>query len=128
MRAYWTLLLAPLVLAGCAAGPTGTPAPADPEGTGAVKSRAAGDREAEVRSGLAKLPPEDRKLAGQQKFCAVRGDSLLGLMGRPHKVTVRGEPVFLCCKGCEDKALADPEATLARAKALRAKAAGQTLD
>ncbi|MFO0842303.1 MAG: hypothetical protein U0797_07865 [Gemmataceae bacterium] len=123
MRAFWTLLLAPLVAAGCAGGPTGTPGPANREGAGAVKSATTADREAEVRAGLAKLPPEDRKLAEQQKFCAARGDSRLGLMGPPHKVTVKGEPFFLCCKGCEDKALSDPEATLARAKELRAKSA-----
>jgi len=42
-------------------------------------------------------------------------------MGVPVKVMVKDQPVFLCCKGCQKEALADPDKTLARVKELRAK-------
>jgi hypothetical protein len=34
---------------------------------------------------------------------------------------VKDQPVFLCCKGCQKKALADPDKTLAKVKELRDK-------
>jgi len=37
-------------------------------------------------------------------------------MGPPIKVVIEGQPVFLCCGGCKTKALAEPEATLAKAR------------
>ena len=43
-------------------------------------------------------------------------------MGPPLKVTVKDQPVFLCCKGCQKKALADPDKTLAAVAELKAKA------
>jgi hypothetical protein len=79
--------------------------------------------EEEIRANLGKLTPEDRTLAEAQKFCAVNTDSRLGgeTMGKPYKVILEGEPVFLCCKGCEKEAKAHPQATVARAKELREK-------
>jgi hypothetical protein len=44
-------------------------------------------------------------------------------MGKPAKVVVKGEPVFLCCPGCREKAERSPEQTLARAKELKAEKA-----
>jgi hypothetical protein len=44
-------------------------------------------------------------------------------MGKPFKVLVKGQPVFLCCDGCRKKALAEPDETLARVQELKAKAA-----
>ena len=49
---------------------------------------------------MAKLSPEDRKLAMAEVFCAIDPDSPLGSMGTIYKVTVKGQPIFLCCKGC----------------------------
>jgi hypothetical protein len=77
--------------------------------------------EAEVQANLAKLSPEDQKLAEEQRFCAVLKDSRLGSMGVPVKITVKDEPVFLCCKGCTKKARSNPDQTLAKAKELKAK-------
>src|SRR4051812_32238730 len=72
------------------------PAAADSKDAG----KAASDKEAaEIRESLAKLSAEDRKLAEAQKWCAIEDESRLGSMGVPMKILVKGEPVFLCCKG-----------------------------
>ena len=73
----------------------------------------------EVAASLAELSAEDRSLAIAQKFCAVETENLLGKMGAPVKLMIEGEPVFLCCEGCEKEALADPAKTLASAKRLK---------
>jgi uncharacterized protein (TIGR03000 family) len=79
------------------------------------------DAEAEIKANLDKLEPEDRKLAEAQVFCAVQEGNPLGAMGVPVKVLVKGQPVFLCCKGCAEKARNNPEQTLATVKELRAR-------
>jgi hypothetical protein len=71
-----------------------------------------------VAAGLAKLSPEDRKLAETQRFCAVEEENLLGSMGKPVKLVIEGQPVFLCCAGCQDAAKADPKKTLAKVQEL----------
>jgi membrane fusion protein, copper/silver efflux system len=76
--------------------------------------------EQKITAALAQLAPADRELAASQRFCAVIEKSRLGSMGPPVRVVLNGEPVFLCCKGCEQAAKADPQGTLARAKQLRA--------
>jgi len=76
--------------------------------------------DAEVTEALASLSDGDRALAQSQKFCAVQTDSLLGSMGTPIKIDIKGQPVFLCCKGCKTKAMNDPEATLAAVAELNA--------
>ena len=53
-----------------------------------------------MKAGLAKLSPEDRRLAEAQGYCAVQEDSRLGSMGTPVKLLLKGQPVFLCCRGC----------------------------
>lgn len=97
-------------------------APTDdmPEAPLAPAADAEADNEAAIRTALAELAPEDRKLAEAQRFCAVLEESRLGAMGPPIKLLVEGQLVLLCCEGCRDKALADPTATLARAKRLAA--------
>lgn len=76
-----------------------------------------------IDENLKKLSAEDRKLAEAQKFCPVQENNRLGIMGVPTKVMLKGEPVFLCCEACVRKAMKDPDATLAKVKELRAKAA-----
>jgi hypothetical protein len=76
-----------------------------------------------IEANLGKLKPEDRKLAEAQKWCAVEPENELGSMGVPVKVVLKGEPVFLCCKGCVKAAKKNPDETLEKAKELRAKAA-----
>jgi hypothetical protein len=88
----------------------------------AKKAEEEKELEAEVKTNLAKLSPEDRKLAEAQRWCAIDNENRLGCMGPPVKVTVKGQPVFLCCGSCRKQATAEPDATLAKAKDLKAKA------
>ncbi|MFO0915904.1 MAG: efflux RND transporter periplasmic adaptor subunit [Pirellulales bacterium] len=62
---------------------------------------------------LGKLPPEDRELAEQQGVCPV-AEFRLGSMGTPMKVDVKGRPVFICCDGCRESLLAEPDKYLAK--------------
>lgn len=78
--------------------------------------------DAKIKAALAKLSPEDRRLAEAQALCPIAKDSRLGSMGTPIKVLIKGEPVFLCCAGCKAEALANPEATLAKVAKLKARA------
>jgi hypothetical protein len=125
----------PLVLAGCGGAEKppaqGTPpaapraaakAPA-PEAKPAPPADDKAAEEAALADNLAKLSPEDRKLAEAQRFCAVQDEDRLGSMGTPLKLMIKGQPVFLCCKGCRKQALADPDATLAKVEELKKKAA-----
>lgn len=82
---------------------------------------AAGEEEAaKIEANLGKLSPQDRELVAAQRYCVVMTDMPLGAMGLPLKVAVNDEAVFVCCKGCQKKSLADPAKTLATAKKLRA--------
>jgi hypothetical protein len=83
------------------------------------------EEEAEIKENLAKLSPEDRKLADAQRFCAIDEDHRLGEMGVPYKVMIMEQPVLLCCKGCEKDAKNNPEKTLAKVKELKAKVAAE---
>jgi|SRR5215469_10840080 len=71
-----------------------------------------------VAAALTKLSPEDLKLAEAQRFCAVEEENLLGSMGKPVKLLIEGQPVFLCCAGCQAAAKAEPKKTLAKVKEL----------
>ncbi|MHB8898376.1 MAG: efflux RND transporter periplasmic adaptor subunit [Thermoguttaceae bacterium] len=103
----------------------------DPAGTLKKLEPAAGDEAAsttespftaEELAALDELPPGERELATQQKVCPVT-DFNLGSMGKPVKITIQGQTVFLCCIGCEEDAKADPEGTLKKVQ--RARAGGQ---
>lgn len=83
---------------------------------------AASSDDAKFSAAIAKLPEEDRAAATAQKFCAIENTSRLGSMGMPHKVMVDGQAVFLCCAGCEEEALKDPQKTLAKVDELKAAA------
>jgi multidrug efflux pump subunit AcrA (membrane-fusion protein) len=91
-----------------------SPIPA-PEST---PSPAKKERETKILAALQKLSEEDRDIAVQQRFCAVLPESRLGSMGTPIKLEIKGKVVFLCCEGCRDEALADPDATLKKAQKL----------
>lgn len=75
-------------------------------------------KEAVIKESLAELAPADRALAESQRFCPVLDTSRLGSMGPPVKLMIEGQPVFLCCEGCEKSALKDPQATVTKAKSL----------
>ena len=61
-------------------------------------------------------------MAEAQGYCPIQQNNRLGAMGTPVKVVIKGEPVFLCCAACKQKALADPDGTLATVAKLKARA------
>jgi membrane fusion protein, copper/silver efflux system len=77
--------------------------------------------EAKVKANLAKLSPEDRKLAEAQGYCPNVDDNRLGAMGPPLKVLVKGQPVFICCKACLEAIQQNPDQTLAKVEQLKTK-------
>jgi uncharacterized protein (TIGR02231 family) len=77
-----------------------------------------------VKAALAKLSPEDRQLAESQVWCVVDPESPLGISGPPHKLTVKGQPMFVCCKGCLAEARAHPDQTLTDFQKLMARMKG----
>jgi Cu(I)/Ag(I) efflux system membrane fusion protein len=66
---------------------------------------------ARAKENLAKLSRADRELAAAQTFCPIT-KSRLGTMGKPFKIVLEGQPVFLCCQACEEQARAHPHETL----------------
>lgn len=74
---------------------------------------------------MSELNTKDRTLAEAQGFCAVTSEPL-GDMGPPLKVILGDKPVWICCKGCEKKAKANPEKTLAHAEELKASVAANS--
>lgn len=68
-----------------------------------------------AKSELAKLSPEDKASAEKQHVCPVT-DELLGSMGSPKKVDVNGKQVWICCDGCREELLANPDKHLAKLK------------
>jgi hypothetical protein len=77
-------------------------------------------KELKIQTALEQLDPADRKLAKEQKYCAINSEDRLGSMGAPVKVMVKDQPVFLCCGGCRKAALKDPDKTLASVNKLKA--------
>ena len=123
-RSILALLVTPLLLvvAGCYEGSSNKPASRAPQQP-VVAPVTSADEEAEIKEELAKLNPEDRKLAEAQGYCAIESDNRLGVMGVPYKIMIKDQPVFLCCKGCAKDAQKDPDKTLAKVKELKEKVA-----
>jgi hypothetical protein len=46
-------------------------------------------------------------------------------MGPIYKVMVKGQPVFVCCKGCVEEARVHPDETLAQLQKLMARMAAK---
>ncbi len=66
-----------------------------------------------MKAALAEMDPDDAASAEKQHMCPVSGE-MLGTMGVPEKVTVSGQTVWICCDGCKDKLLAEPDKYLAK--------------
>ena len=75
----------------------------------------------EVAAVRATLDPADRATVDDQEWCVIQDDERLGSMGPPPKLDIKGQTVFVCCKSCERKAKADPDATLAKVAELKAR-------
>jgi len=104
-------------IAGCS---NSRSAPSIENASDAQAAKTGNEQDAEIASAMAELTEEDRVAASAQKFCAVEQENLLGSMGAPFKLVIEGKPVFLCCEGCKDAALKDPQATLAVVAKLKA--------
>jgi multidrug efflux pump subunit AcrA (membrane-fusion protein) len=100
---------------GASAGPQGT----DRRSATTARPSMTRDEEDKVQAVLTKLSSEDRSIVKAQGFCPVLTDNRLGSMGKPVKVLVKGQLVFLCCKICVNKALADPARTLANVEEVK---------
>ena len=74
--------------------------------------------EKNISDRMAKLTPEDRKLAEAQRFCPMMAYGRLGAMGAPIKLEIEGKPVFVCCKDCVDGAVKGGKEMLAKASKL----------
>ena len=79
---------------------------------------AAAKAEKKISETLAGLSTDDQKAAKAQRFCPMIPHSRLVAMGTPVKVSVAGESVFVCCKGCVKNAVDGGEATIKKAKKL----------
>jgi len=102
-------LAAGVVLVGCSKAPAPADESAPPAGDAAVQEASPSD----LPEGFAELSDADRAAALAQKVCPV-SDQALGSMGTPIKVTVKGRDVFLCCAGCKNQLLEDPDTFLAK--------------
>ncbi len=85
----------------------------------AVRPSMTDDQDAKIGQSLAKLGGVDQKLAQAQKFCPILKNSVLGSMGKPVKIVLEGQPVFLCCRGCEKEARDHPSETLTTVNRLK---------
>ena len=108
-----------VTLLGCSHEPKSS-SPPDSGPVTTQKSAAPAGEDAKIEAGLNELSEEDRVVAKAQKFCAVNEKGRLGSMGKPYKIEIDGQPVFLCCDGCEKDALKDRQATLAKVEKLKA--------
>lgn len=109
-----------VLVIGCRDDGNGRPSAAG-AGTG-QQPKSTDPAEDEIQAERAKLSPEDRMLVDAQEWCVTSGERL-GSMKAPIKLTVKDQPVFICCAGCRTRALADPDATLAQVQALKKKKA-----
>ncbi len=89
--------------------------------TGDDKAAAQTATEKKIEAARSRLSPEDRALVDAQDFCAVHRDKKLGSMGVPLKLAIKGQPVFLCYKGCKGTAEDEPDETLKAALELKAR-------
>lgn len=104
-----------------AASPSAAPAPAARHIHPANPSAAAPEAEAPnpaIEKALNRLSPEDRATALAQRVCPITG-APLGSMGTPIKISLAGQTVFLCCRGCDARAKNNPQQTLKKVEAGR---------
>jgi hypothetical protein len=104
---WFPVMVACLLLAGC----KGNERPGE--------SGPAPDPDADIKANLARLTPEERRLAEAQKYCPVMPEVRLGEMGPPIKLVVKGETMFVCCKNCLEEAPREADKTLAQFKEIR---------
>lgn len=72
-----------------------------------------GDDQAKIEENLNQLSEADRAVAEKQKICPVT-EKPLGAMGKPIKIEVEDQQVFICCPACEDAVRENPDKYLAK--------------
>jgi len=85
-----------------------------------VPPKLSAEEEQQITDALAELSEDDRAVAIAQRFCPILPENRLGSMGKPEMIEIAGQPVFLCCEGCKEEALAAPDRTLEKVKQLKA--------
>ena len=97
-----------------------------PESAPSKSNSSAADaaKETAVHTELAKLSPTDRETAQLQRTCPITGNRL-GAMGPPIKVAIGEETVLLCCSGCKEEALKDPEGDAGQSRRIKTKQFGE---
>lgn len=88
--------------------------------------RAMSELNSRIEASMAKLSPEDQRVAKQQKICVVRHDVLLGDSGVPVKVMLNNHRVFVCDEKCVKHAQENPDLSLAKAQILRARSVAES--
>jgi hypothetical protein len=81
--------------------------------TGAARAEEDRRKERGITQALDALQSADRPAAVAQRTCPVTG-LRLGSMGKPEKLSVAGQVVFVCCAGCEAALRERPEEYLAK--------------
>jgi YHS domain-containing protein len=117
---YLIVLAIASILAGCGGStakpdqkPAATPTAGGESHKESQKNETTG--KADTAAGLAELSVEDRAIAEKQKVCLV-SDEPLGEHGKPVKIDVKGQTIFLCCAACEEPIRKDPDKYLAKLK------------
>jgi hypothetical protein len=106
------LILGVVILIGCSKAPDAPKPDTAKADAGPTKAKElTPEKEAKIEAALAKLSEVDQPLAQAQKFCPIQ-KTRLGSMGKPDRIEVEGQPVFLCCSSCEEEALANAKKTL----------------
>ena len=106
---------AAVALSGCGKQGGSPPYPAAEPATSQSPTDAEATDRGKIEEALAELSETDRTAAKKQGTCAVTGKQL-GSMGKPPKITVAGQEVFMCCAGCEEELRSKPEMYLAKLK------------
>jgi Cu(I)/Ag(I) efflux system membrane fusion protein len=100
-------------MAGCNSAPTPSKSSTESDHDHAMHDHGGASEMDTMKATLAKLPESDRESAEKQHICPVSGE-MLGTMGLPLKVDVEGQTVWICCKGCKQKLLDNPDKFLAK--------------
>ncbi len=66
------------------------------------------EQQDEIREAMTQLSEPDRVLAMAQVICPVT-EFALGSMGAPVSVNVENQTVFICCEGCRDRLVKNPQ-------------------
>ena len=106
MKALRNTLVAVLTIGSVALAATNTLARLG--GSGGYGATIADNRPAAQNS-----PPNLAVQYGGQKTCPVT-DEKLGKMGPPVQVTIKGQTIYVCCRGCVKTVQGDPDQYLAK--------------